>query len=408
MGGHAVGVLVKTWPKLSETFILEEILGLERLGQSLAIFALNAPSDRISHDAVAQVRAPVTCLAGGAASADHPLAAARAHLQALVAAPLAYARALAATAARREPGRRRDFHRGVLLAQALRTQRVSHLHVHFISEPAAVAEIASRLSGIGYSLSAHAKDIWLSRPEVLQRKLARARFTVTCTECNREHLAGLGERVHRMYHGIDLDQFHPRLRNPDHVSGQPPLILAVGRLREKKGFDTLIDACAQLRDAGVDFRVEIVGYGEEEQKMRWRIDALRLADRIALTGKLARAQVIERYARAAAFVMPAQIAADGDRDGIPNVLLEAMAMQVPVVATRVSGIPELVRDGINGLLIEPKQPAVLARALQQVLADPRLGERLGVAGRRAVTESFDNSRNLQLLRGLLEQTHATV
>lgn len=392
-----VGFLVKTWPKLSETFILEEVLGLERLGQPLAIFALNPSGDGMRHEAVQRVRAPVSYLAPPSGGLCAELAC---HLRLLCAAPRRYLSAAARAARRAEPGRIGDFRRGARLAEALRQQGITHLHAHFVSEPAAVAEIGAAIAGAGYSLSAHAKDIYLSTPAVLARKLAGAHFTVTCTEYNRHHLAWIAPsaRLMRMYHGVDLERFHPRLRQP---AEGIPLILGVGRLREKKGFATLIDACARLRDAGRLFRCEIVGYGEESDALAQRISEKGLDGCVILAGKLARDQVIERYARASVFVLPSQLASDGDRDGIPNVLLEAMAMQVPVVSTPVSGIPELVQDGQNGLLVEPGDALGFADAIAALISNPALSHRLGAAARLTVTHRFDNQRNLLLLRDAL-------
>ena len=395
---NRIGFLVKTWPKLSETFILEEVLGLERLGQPLAIFALNPSGDELRHDAVQRVRAPVSYLSPPPGGLGAELAC---HLRLLCAAPWRYLAAVARTARRPEPGRMNDFLRGARLAAALRRHGISHLHAHFVSEPAAVAEIGAAIAGLGYSLSAHAKDIYLSAPAVLARKLAGARFTVTCTEYNRHHLAEIAPRARllRMYHGIDLERFHPRLRQP---TADLPLILGVGRLREKKGFATLIDACARLRDAGRPFRCEIIGYGEEAGALARRISDNDLDGRVILAGKLARDQVIERYARASVFVLPSQLASDGDRDGIPNVLLEAMAMQVPVVSTPVSGIPELVQSGRNGVLVEPGDARGFADAIVALTSNPGLCHRLGTAARRTVADCFDNERNLLLLRDALK------
>ena len=207
-----------------------------------------------------------------------------------------------------------------------------------------------------------------------------------------------------MYHGVDAAVFHPRRRL---AVSLVPLIVSVGRLRAKKGLDTLIEACAQLRDRGQPFRCEIVGYGEEQSRLAALITARDLDDHVTLAGKLTRDQVIARYARAALYVQPSRVAADGDRDGIPNVLLEAMAMGLPVLATRVSGIPELVHDRRNGLLVEPDAPAALAVAMSELLDDRALGARLGVAARATVTETFDNDHNLRLVCQLLATHHDT-
>ena len=394
-----LGVLVKIYPKLSETFILEEILGLERLGLSLRLYALAPATDAIIHPAVARVCAPLVTVP--ASARGHVRSFISRHAQLLRAAPLRYLGSLAVALARGRQGAA-DFARAGWLAVQLRNDGVAHLHSHFISAPADMAALVARLLALPFSISAHAKDIYLSEPADLKRKLEAARFTVTCTEANRAVLAGIAPHapVHRMYHGVDHALFHPARRR---LAGQVPMIVSVGRLRAKKGLDCLIDACALLRQRGQAFTCEIVGYGEEMAGLQAQIEALGLAGQVRLVGKLAREQVIERYARAAVYVQPSRIAADGDRDGIPNVLLEAMAMGLPVVASNVSGIPELVSSGVNGLLVTPDQPADLADAIVRLLKQPALCADLGCRARQTVTELFDNDINLRLLCQLLER-----
>jgi len=397
-----IGLLVKIFPKLSETFVLEEVLGLERLGVPLRLYTLAAPTDAMTHPAVSSVRAPVTCVP--VSVRDDWRGFAVRHARWLATRPLHYLRALRLAGGRGRAGLA-DFARAGWLAGQLREDGVQHLHTHFISTPADVAELVSCLAGLPFSISAHAKDIYLSNAEDLRRKMSAARFTVTCTDFNCRTLRAIapGVNVQRMYHGIDHAVFHPRRRL---VHGAIPLILSVGRLREKKGLDTLIEACQLLRARAVPFRCEMVGYGEEQERLQALITSHGLDEQVQLTGKLARDGVIERYAHASVYVQPSRVAADGDRDGIPNVLLEAMAMGVPVVATNVSGIPELVSDGRNGLLIEPDDPAALADAVTRLIGDPALGAELGRAARRAVTETFDNDHNLRLVIQLLETQHA--
>ena len=392
-----IGVLVKIWPKLSETFILEEVLGLERRGLDLRLYALEPASDSIVHPDVARVRAPVATLTRGVALLA-------AHMKLLLRHPLRHAGA----AWRGLQGRMAWAHfvKAGWLAQRLLDDGVAHLHAHFISAPAAVAEQAAHLAGVPFSISAHAKDIYLSEARELRLRLDAARFTVTCTEANRAVLSALAPQaaVHRLYHGVDHARFHPGRRLL--ADGAPPMIVSVGRLRPKKGLDLLVRACARLRDAGQAFTCDIVGYGPEQGSLQALIDALGLGDQVRLVGKLSRDEVIERYARAAIYVQPARIAADGDRDGIPNVLLEAMAMGLPVVATRVSGIPELVRAGVNGVLVEPEDPVQLANAIAQLLRQPRACAELGCRARDTVVEVFDNDRNLRLLCELLGRPDA--
>lgn len=396
-----VGLLVKIFPKLSETFILEEVLGLERLGVPLVIYTLATPTDSLQHPAVAQVKARVQPVP--AAPWRRPLDLLWRHLQTALATPGRWLGALR-QAATRGGAAWGDFARAGWLAAQLRADGVAHLHTHFISRTADVAELMSAMSGLPFSISAHAKDIYLSDPAALRRKMSAARFTVTCTDFNCRTLQGIAPAadVRRMYHGIDAQVFHPSRRvGPALV----PMILSVGRLRQKKGLDTLVRACAVLAGRGLPFRCEIVGYGEEEARLRALITELDLQHQVQLTGKLARDQVLDRYARADVYVQPSRIADDGDRDGIPNVLLEAMATGVPVVATAVSGIPELVVNGHNGLLVEADDIAALADAIARLIEQPALGRELATAARHTVTTHFDNDHNLRLVLQLLETAH---
>lgn len=400
-GSRGVGLLVKIFPKLSETFILEEVLGLERLGVQLRLYTLAAPTDPVAHDAVARVRARPCQVP--ARVRDDVAGFVRHHLGLLSRQPLRWTRQLVQAVGQ---GRAAitEFLRAGWLAGRLHDDGVDHLHAHFISAPADLAARVSALGGLPFSISAHAKDIYLSREADLRRKLEAARFTVTCTDFNCRMLRGIAPQaaVHRMYHGIDATAFHPARRLAPSLV---PLILSVGRLRAKKGLDTLIEACARLRDSGRPFRCEIVGYGEEHDRLAAQIAALDLADQVSLVGRLTREQVIERCARAAVYVQPSRVTADGDRDGIPNVLLEAMAMGLPVVASEVSGIPELVQHGHNGLLVAPDAPAALADAMAALLDDAAQARLLGQAARQTVTQQFDNDHNLRLVCQLLATDH---
>lgn len=399
---RCVAVLVKRFPKLSETFVLEEVLGMERLGVPLRIYTLAPPSDGLVHPAVAQVRAPVVQVPP--TPLRQPLRFASRHLREAATAPWRYLRALGKAVVRGRAGWH-DFARAGWLAGQLRADGAAHLHSHFISTPADVAELVSAMSGLPFSISAHAKDIYLSRPDDLNRKLHAASFTVSCTEFNCRVLRRVAPTatVQRMYHGIDAAAFHPSRRA---VPSLVPLILSVGRLVEKKGLDTLVEACRLLAGRGVPFRCEIVGYGEQHERLATLIEHHGLQAQVQLTGKLTREQVIDRYARAAVYVQPSRVAADGDRDGIPNVLLEAMAMGLPVVATRISGIPELVKHRHNGLLVGAEDASNLADAVQQLIETPVLAAQLGRQARQAVTRDFDNDRNLRVLLGLLAAAHA--
>jgi glycosyltransferase involved in cell wall biosynthesis len=396
----AVGLLVKTYPKISETFILEEILGFERHGLRLHIFSLRRPSDAMSHAATKAVRAPVSYLApDGVRDVTRVLAA---HVALIVMSPRRYLKTLLFLLRREEPARARAFLQAGCLAHELSKAGIAHLHAHFASEPAGVAELVSKLAPISYSISAHAKDIYLSPPGSLRRKIRGARFTVTCTEYNRVQLTGIAgpeATVLRMYHGVDLCRFRPEQGRD--AQADRPLILSVGRLRAKKGFAVLIEACRLLRDAGIAMRCQIVGYGEEHDRLHSLISRHALDDTVQLSGKMTHDDLIELYRQTAVFALPCQVESDGDRDGIPNVLLEALAMEIAVVSTSVSGIPEVIQDGVNGVLIAPHDAKALADAIRRLLDSQALRKRLGLAGRQTVANRFCNDVNLETVRELL-------
>jgi glycosyltransferase involved in cell wall biosynthesis len=210
-------------------------------------------------------------------------------------------------------------------------------------------------------------------------------------------LNGAAGDVRRLYNGIDLDAFTPA----PHVERDPALILSVGRLVEKKGFEDLIRACALLRQAGVEARCEIIGAGERREALQALIDTLDLGQQVRLVGPKPQDEVMAAYRRAAVFALPCVVAEDGNRDGLPTVLLEAMASGLPVVSTNLVGVPEIVDDGVNGLLVEPGDVAGLAAQLARLLRDAGLRHRLGEAGRRKVAERFDVRQNVAQLHNWL-------
>ena len=392
MGSPRIAVVVKRFPKLSETFILEELLALERRGLDLDLYALHRPTDDRINDGVADLRAPVRYAPRSVRALID------CHLRLAGRRPWPYLTILLAVVVLGRGDRSAFWPAGWLAHQAGRTG-VEHLHVHFLSEPASVVELAARLTGLPFSASAHAKDIYLTDPQALRRKLTAARFTVTCTGHNAANLRAVapGATVDCVHHGIDLDRFEP---GPE-PAGRP-VLLGVGRLRPKKGFDVLLRAVAALADQGRDVECRLVGYGPEEPSLRALADELGITDRVRLLGKRTRAEVIDQYRAATVVVQPCRITDDGDRDGIPNVLLEAMAMERPVVTTAVSGIPEAVVDGVNGLLVEPDDPPATAAAVAALLDDADLRRRLGRAGRDMVWRRFTVDRSAEQIASRLQ------
>ena len=399
-----IGYLVKTYPKVSETFILREILELEQQGVALHIFALRHSQEEIVHDITSQVKAAVTY-------APFPLKQHRmqllwAHAALGLRRPLRYAQALWFALRRHEPEAFEEWSQAGYLAWVISRMKVRRLHAHFINKAAGVAELVHLLLDMPYSVTAHAKDIYLSEAAVLDRKMRRAEFVITCTEYNRRLLQEISTSetpIYRIYHGLDPARFSPPATRDARADSNDdcPMILSVGRLRPKKGFLGLLEACRMLRDAGYRFCCDIVGYGPQEDKLRTRIRELELDGVATLRGTLSQEALIAEYRRATLFVLPCQIAADGDRDGIPNVLIEAMAMELPVISTTASSIPELVQHRRNGLLAPPETPRELAAMMQQLLDDAALRRQLGRAGRETVCRHFASAHNTEAVKALL-------
>ncbi|WP_456429758.1 glycosyltransferase [Rhodocaloribacter sp.] len=393
-----VGYVVKRYPRYSETFIVNEILAHEAAGWDLEIFALRPPVDTHFQDVLARVRAPVTYLPGSGLKATdfwQSLEAASAELPGLWA---------KLEAARGEAPR--DVHAAVHLARAARLRGLTHLHAHFASSATSVARMAAHFTDLPYSFTAHAKDIFHEsvNPDDLRRKLREAAAVVTVSDFNltflRERYGVDAHRVARIYNGLDLDRF------PFSAPGErPPEIIAVGRLVEKKGFSDLIEACAHLRDRGTSFSCRIIGGGELEADLRARIERFDLGTHVCLSGPRPQREVIEQLRRAAVFAAPCVVGRDGNRDGLPTVLLEAMALGTPCVSTDVTGIPEVLRNGETGLQVPQRAPAALADALARLLTDAALRVRLATAARRLIETSFDIHRNAAQLRTLF--THRT-
>ena len=291
------------------------------------------------------------------------------------------------------------FLEGVWAAALIRDDNVGHIHAHFADRAAIVALVASRLLRVRYSLTAHASDIYVS-PVMLYEKIANAKFAVTCTAYNQAHLqAATGHRIELVYHGLDLSGI--KSDSGPLCTPQPPLILSVGQLKEKKGFPHLIAACRRLEELGYGFRCEIIGEGSMRRELEDLIDDLELHGKVILRGALPNADVMDRYRQATVFVLPCVLAGDGDRDGIPNVLLESLVNYVPVISTNVSGIPEVVQDGVTGLLVDSRDEKALGEAIIRLLDDSGLRSRLARQGRQWVIENFDVRTNVARLIELL-------
>ncbi len=402
--GTTVGYLTKRFPRLSETFILDEILGLEQAGVPLRLFAVADPMEAVVQPDVARVASPVTYLRGRRWS-DAPKGAVRtlcAHVRLATRHPSRYRKALAMALADRS---RTHTVRPVLdagrRAGELRRARAAHLHAAFAHGPATTARYVHHLTGLPFSFAAHAKDLYLSDAAELVAKAVDARFVLTCSAAAAEGLSerlgpaggampGSGapsSKVVLAYHGVDTGRFQPA---PVAAGGDGTLrVLAVGRLVAKKGYPVLLHALRLLLDSGQEVHCRIVGGGPEHAELASLAEDLGLARHVSFLGARTHQEVAEEYRRTDVFVQASVVLADGDRDGVPNALLEAMASGLPVVASAVSGIPEAVDDGASGLLVAPGDAGALARALARLGEDRRLVASLGSGARRTVVERFD-------------------
>jgi glycosyltransferase involved in cell wall biosynthesis len=398
-----IAYILKMYPRFSETFIVNEILELERQGVDVRIYSLRKPDDGRFHPSLARVKANVVYAPQYPQMEPERVRAA--HLAVAAARPAEYAALRAYAEGLEQPfGLKRFLQAGFIAAHLLK-HPVDALHAHFASSATRVASMVTRLTSIPYSFTAHAKDIFHQEvsPASLQRKIAGARFAVTVSRYNQAYLRqiqnGAGGDVRCLYNGIDLRHFKPNPR----VAREPGLILSVGRLVEKKGFVPLIHACALLALRGLDFRCEIVGAGEQQALLARLIADLRLDGRVSLAGPKPQDAVLAAYQRAAVFALPCIIAKDGNRDGLPTVMLEAMAAGLPVVATTVTGNPEIVDDGVNGLLVPPEDVPALAEALARLLQDETLRREMVAAARSKVEQCFDVRRNVAQLRQWLAE-----
>ncbi|MDO4231736.1 MAG: glycosyltransferase family 4 protein [Lautropia sp.] len=395
----SVGYVLKRYPRFSETFVVNEILALEATGVSVEIFALGPVEETHFQEAISRVRAPVRRI-------RHQFHDRELFWQLLQESHQAL------------PGFRQNVaqifeHDQTTAGQALVLARkalaagLKHLHAHFGTQAATVARLAALFAGIHYSFTAHAKDIYhqYDEPVNLDEKIRDSAFTVTVSDYNlahlRQHHGARADNTHRIYNGLDLSTF--TYQAPE---TRPPHIVGVGRLVEKKGFPFLIEAMGILRDRGIACHCTLVGAGPQRALLEERINSLNLQDRVQLPGVKTQPQVIDLLRNAAMMVAPCIISQGGDRDGLPTILVEAMALGVPCISTRVVGIPELIRDQDTGLCVEPESAGQLADAIADLLAHPDKGLRLARNARQLIEQEYDARKNTQLLRSMFEDSIA--
>jgi glycosyltransferase involved in cell wall biosynthesis len=392
--------LVRSWPRLSQTFILDELLALERRGVELVLFSLVPSGEAIVQQRVAAVRSPVSYLADPLPPLRQRVASQlrvarhspRRYLQTWW-----YARSSPSLSAGYSTcSTRRCFGHAVQVAAAvLNMQRAgrppSHIHAHFAHDPALVALLVHQLTGLPYTLTAHARDLYQIPGTSLAARTANATAVVTCCAVNAEYIAATVPAqqrapVHVLHHGLELDRFVP---SSSPVRSTPPVLLSVGRLVAKKGFDVLFEALARLKRDGVSFELRLYGDGPLRAELAAQCTELSIEENVRMLGECSREQIHAALADADVFVLTPRVTQDGDRDGIPNVLVEAMACGLPVVTTSAGGVTELVQHRVNGLVSDPGDVASIASHLHELLNNPGLRHDLAATARRTVEADYD-------------------
>lgn len=393
-----VGYVLKKFPVLSETFILNEILALEARGVPVHIFSLERPNDPRFHDDLPKLKASVSYVPD-----LQDLDNLRKHNQrAIRSFGRRYFREVAWALGHGRPSLAWRVMQTAYVANEVKKRRLTHLHAHFATRPTSIAFLASRLTSVPYSFTAHAMDIYKEqlRADALARKIEHASFVVTVSDYNREFLLqrtrAAPDKVVRVYNGIDLERFSPNGGPP----AEPFTMVCVARFVEKKGHHVLIEACRLLRERGASFRCWLVGKGRLRSAIQHQIREAGLQEQVILVGPETQMEVRERYRSAHLYVLPALIAADGNREGLPVSIVEALACGLPVVSTPLTGIPEVVRDGYNGLLTPVADAPMLAAALERLIRDPTLLARLRGNTRASVIRDFDIADHARVLERL--------
>jgi glycosyltransferase involved in cell wall biosynthesis len=396
------------FPALTQTFVYREVLAMEEAGWRVIPFGIRRPTKGISGDA-RELASRTRYVAP-----PRPVQAVAANLRCFLRRPMRYLGVLLHLLSR--PGESlaarvhglTHFFGAMSIVPDLERAGVKHFHAHFGQNPATIAMAAAEYLGVPFSMTIHARDLFVNT-YLLRAKLARARFVVTISEYNARLLRQLAgdarqaAKIHVLHCGVDIRRFEPRPNDaPSAPEPAPPVFFAVGRLVEKKGYRYLIEAARLLKDRGVPFSVRVIGGGPDQQELGRQIAALDVADRVRLEGPMPQEQLLPLLRGADAFVLPCVLAQDGDRDGIPVSLMEAMAYGIPCVSTELSGIPELIESGKEGLLVPEKDAPALAGALERLARDAALRAAMGRAARAKVEAQFTMQGLVRGLEELLE------
>ncbi len=386
--------LFERFPSFGQTFCYREVAELYRQGITPPIFSIRNPKDEPPQDWDTRIVRRV-----------HYLPEEKELLEEVQRASKKRRLSPAIIAALDEWGRRTDFlrlYQAVYVGLRLQDLGIDHVHAHFAGMAARTAFWIAKFFPITFSFTAHANDIFApGNFEIgLEKLIQTARLIITETDYSekflRERFPEHADRIHRIYNGLNLAEF-----GHANFSSDPPMIVAIGRLIAKKGFANLIRACALLVEHGRPFRCEIFGDGPLESQLRGQVEELGLQEFVQLPGPKPQHELRERLARASVFVLPSVPEAEGGMDNLPTVIMEAMATGLPVVSTRIGGIPEMVIDNETGFLMRPDDPVALADAIEKVINDRSLGQKLGQAGHGRAQKLFSIEKNVRDLCALL-------
>ncbi len=405
MNGAKLAYLLKVFPRLSETFVLNEILGQEAFGTRIHVYSRRRPYDEPRHAELARLKAqveilppskeidPWSVLFGSASVGSDLFERVRSALETLRSVEHPRLPSLMVEA--------------LWLLPRMRERGISHVHAHFASDSAITAMLVQAIGGPSFSFTCHAKDIYRGTvdPRQIAALLERCSFAVTVCDANVEHLRRMvgserASKLRRLYNGVDLASW---TRVP--AQREPGLILSVGRLVEKKGFEVLIDALSILKRRGTSFRAAIIGDGDQRAALAERARNLGLEHELTFTGALDQDAVRQWMARGSVFALPCRIGADGNRDALPTALLEALAAGIPCVSTPVTGIPEILDHGAAGVLVGQDDPQATASALEALLADPSRRTALARRGRQRAEQLFDAGKNAKELHAWFAGVH---
>jgi len=390
-----IGYILKVYPRTSQTFVLTEILAHERAGLKIDIFSLRRTDDTRFHAALARVQSPVFQVARGSTKATVFLKELREHGHHL---PNLW------DVVENSHANAEDLLQAARISRAVIERGIIHLHAHFGTVATVVARLVMKITGISYSYTAHAKDIFheIVDEKVLRKKLADAAGVITVSQFNvaflKDKYTDAAKHVRLIYNGLDLDKFRFETDTE-----RLPIILAVGRLVEKKGFSYLLDACAILRSRGINFRCEVVGGGELESELLEQFQKLDLGDYVTLCGPMSQSDVKKKIRQARILAAPCVHAQDQDRDGLPTILLEAMALGTPCISTPVTGIPEVLIHEETGLMVPERDETALADACQRLLEDTELCGHLTQNGRQLIEANFDIDKNTAKIRAFFSE-----